>query len=75
MISKGSCDTEAWSNDAKNSALPSQEYFTSQYYCFYCIFDQMNAALVSIRDFFQKHQNNAQNFDLIIDNLFTIYFY
>ncbi len=25
-----------------------------QYYCFYCVFDQMNAALVSIRDFFQK---------------------
>ncbi len=22
MISKGSCDTEDWSNDAKNSALP-----------------------------------------------------
>ncbi len=25
MISKGSCDTEDWSNDAENSALPSQE--------------------------------------------------
>ncbi len=25
MNSKGSCDTEDWSNDAKNSALPSQE--------------------------------------------------
>ncbi len=24
----------------------------SQYYCFYCIFDQINAALVTIRDFF-----------------------
>ncbi len=24
----------------------------SQYYCFYCIFDQINVALVSIRDFF-----------------------
>ncbi len=25
MISKGSCDTEDWSNDAENSALSSQE--------------------------------------------------
>ncbi len=24
IISKGSCDTEDWSNDAKNSALTSQ---------------------------------------------------
>jgi len=27
----------------------------SQYYCSYCIFNQINAALVNIRDFFQKH--------------------
>jgi len=26
MISEGLCDTEGWSNDAENSALPSQEY-------------------------------------------------
>ncbi len=26
MISEVSCDTEDWSNDAENSALPSQEY-------------------------------------------------
>ncbi len=26
MISERSCDTEDWSNDAKNFALPSQEY-------------------------------------------------
>ncbi len=26
MISKGSCDNEDWSNDAENSALPSQKY-------------------------------------------------
>jgi len=25
MISEESCDTEDWSNDAENSALPSQE--------------------------------------------------
>ncbi len=28
MISEGSCDTEDWSNNAKNAALPSQEYIT-----------------------------------------------
>jgi len=28
MISEGSCDTEDWSNDAENSALPSQELIT-----------------------------------------------
>ncbi len=49
MISEGSCDTEDWSNDAENSALPSQNKFYfkiysnrnnynySQYSCFYCI--------------------------------------
>ncbi len=26
MISEGSCDTEDWSNDAENSALPSEKY-------------------------------------------------
>ncbi len=30
----------------------------SQYFSFYCIFDEMNAALVSIRDFFQKHNKS-----------------
>ncbi len=29
----------------------------SQFYCFYCIFNQINAALKSRRDFFQKHKN------------------
>ncbi len=28
MISEGSCDTEDWSNNTENSALPSQEYIT-----------------------------------------------
>jgi len=28
MISKGSCDTEDWSNDAENSVLPPQEQIT-----------------------------------------------
>ncbi len=30
MISEGSCDSEDWSNDAENSALPSQEYILKQ---------------------------------------------
>ncbi len=30
-----------------------------QYYCFYCIFDQINAALKTIRDFVQKHKINC----------------
>ncbi len=60
MISEGSCDIE----DAKNSALILHfkiysdlkvilKCNISQY--FYCIFDQINAAFVSIRDLFQKH--------------------
>ncbi len=28
MTSEGSCDTEDWSNDAENSALPAQEKIT-----------------------------------------------
>ncbi len=63
MISEESCDTEHWSNDAENSALhhncvskkrkKKRKENISQYDCFYCSFDQINSALVSIRDFFQ----------------------
>ena len=28
----------------------------SQYYCFFCIYYEINAALMSIRDFVQKHE-------------------
>ncbi len=31
-----------------------KSYFTFKISLFYCIFDQINAALVSIRDFFKK---------------------
>ncbi len=68
MISEGSRDTEDWSNDAENSDLHHKNkvwfkihlntklYFNvSQYYWFYCIFDQINAVLVSITDFFKTH--------------------
>ncbi len=61
MISEGSCDTEDLNNDAENSDLITEMYYIlniylhslfksniSQYYCHYCIFDQINAVLVSI---------------------------
>ncbi len=62
MISEGSCDIEDWSNDAENSALITGIHFynvyrekniilnynnISQFCCFYCGFNQINAALVS----------------------------
>jgi len=50
MIFKGSCDTDDWSNDAAF-----QNNNISQYYC---IFDQINAALVSRIDIFQKHKTS-----------------
>ncbi len=52
MISEGSWDTKDWSNDAEYTAFH-QEYLKiySNGYCFYCIFDQINAALVIIRYF------------------------
>ncbi len=62
MISEEPCDTEYSSTDAENSALASQNllHFTiylnrkllfSIVVIFYCIFDQINAALVNKRDF------------------------
>ncbi len=70
MISEGSCDTEDWSNDAENAALYHRNKYIlkyiqienvilnynniSQFYCFYWIFDQINAALVSKRDSFKN---------------------
>jgi len=40
MISEGPCDTDDWSNNAKNTVL-------------LYLSDKMNAALVSIRDSFK----------------------
>ncbi len=66
MISERSCDTEDWSNDAENSALHHRNNILKyikldniilncndilQYCYIYCIFGQINAALVSIRDY------------------------
>ncbi len=65
MISKGSCDTEDWSKDAENSALPSQELITFLNIFKYktvilicnsipkhvdqIVFDQINAALMTMK--------------------------
>ncbi len=70
VISVGSCNTEDCSNDAENSGLPTiklrfKMYSNrkqvilnykniSQYYCFCCIFYQINETLVSSRDFLLK---------------------
>jgi len=51
MISEGSCDTEDWSNDAENSALITGIIYILKY----INIENSCAALVSIRNFFQKH--------------------
>ncbi len=66
MISEGSCDTEDWSNDAENTALHHGNnwhfkiYYTKKVKLLtkyiYCIFDQINAASVSLGDFSLKMQ-------------------
>ncbi len=72
LISEESCDTDDWKNDAENSAwyhrnkckfkiyYLENNYFKLQNYSiillFYCTFDQINAALLCIRNnFFFKH--------------------
>ncbi len=56
-ISEGSCDTEDWSNDAENSALRHSNKLHFKTYSnrkeLFSIAILL-AALVSIRDFFQK---------------------
>ncbi len=63
MISEGLCDTEDWSNDAENSALHHRNKLHFKIYSnrnlfflnwnnmsrFYCIFDQTNPGLMSLR--------------------------
>ncbi len=60
MISEGSCDTKNRSNTENSALITGRSYILkyiktenilyynniSQYYSFYCIFDQINAALV-----------------------------
>ncbi len=68
MFSEGSCDTEDWSNDAENSAMITEINYilkcikienslnSNNIAQFYCVFDQIDRALMSIRDLFQKHE-------------------
>ncbi len=79
MISEGWRGTEDWSNDTENSALITEinyilQYiqieavilnskYISQYYCFCCILDQINAGLVSRREFFKKNIKNLTVLD------------
>ncbi len=55
MISEGSFNTEGWSNNAENYL---QYFFIFQNITglLYCIFYQINAAMVSIQVFFEKHE-------------------
>ncbi len=48
MISERPCDTEDWGSDADISGI---NYVLKYKTIFYCIFDKINATLVSIRDF------------------------
>ncbi len=61
MFSKESCDTEDWSIDFENSALPSQDIlkytdFTLLLYFITILLYEINAALVSLNTSFQKWQ-------------------
>ncbi len=62
MISEESCDSEDWSNDAENSVLHHRNNYILKYIkigtnirnCnnisqYFCIFDQINTALMSTR--------------------------
>ncbi len=56
MISERSCDTENWKVISNWNKVVSK-FYISHYYGFYCIFDQINTALVRIRDYFQKKKS------------------
>ncbi len=60
VISEGSRNTEDWSNDAEITAVHHRNLFfkyipIESIYFKYFKLDQINAGLVSRRDFFQKH--------------------
>ncbi len=68
MISEGSCENSVLITAInyilkyiyiENSSFTLQKYFTML--LFYCIFDQRNTALVSIRHFFKNITNSHQN--------------
>ncbi len=52
MIYDGSHDTEGWSNGC---ILKYIKIEISQYYSFYCTFDQINVALVSIKYYYLNY--------------------
>ncbi len=57
IISEGSCELcITGKNYIKKYFHIENSYFIVQYYWLYCVFDQINAALVSRRDF-QKHKS------------------
>lgn len=49
-------------------------YLTKNVFSFYCTFDQMNIALVNIRDFFQNHKKNLTDPKLFNHSL-SVYIY
>ncbi len=64
-ISDSDSDSVDWSNDAENTALITEINYShrqqlfliiiiSHMYCFYCISDEINSALVSIIDYFKN---------------------
>ncbi len=69
MISDGSCDTEHWSNDAENTALPlGINYYILKYIkienrLYFII-------LLFLWDVFQKHKKNIANLKLLNSNVF-----
>jgi len=56
MISKGSCDSEDWSNDTENAALTSQDTHRKQLFLIvtFHYFAVFTVFLVSTRDFLNK---------------------
>ncbi len=63
MISEASCDTEECSN-AITEINNISKYILKLHnisLLFYCIFEPINAALVTLKYFFQKHVKNLIN--------------
>ncbi len=58
MISEASCDTEDWKIQLCITEINYilKDIKTVVFNCYYCIFDQLHADLVNIRDFFQKYK-------------------
>ncbi len=83
IISEGSCDTKAWSSYSLKSSYTFENIFKLKTFklfliviifhnitVFFCIFDQINAALMSKRDF-QEHQKKLYPPELLKGTLNT----